>query len=48
MPRVSQTIEKRSLSLPSGVPQEMIIIHALNEIEVQARDELVFDLFPDA
>ena len=31
----------------TGVAQEMIIDHALNEIEAQARDELVFDLFPD-
>ena len=31
----------------AGVAQEMIIDHALNEIEAQARNELVFDLFPD-
>lgn len=35
------------LAFKAGVAQEMIIDHALNEIEAQARDELVFDLFPD-
>jgi hypothetical protein len=40
---------KAELELPfeASVAQEMIVDHALDEIEAQARDQIIFDLFPD-
>ena len=38
---------KTEFAFEASVAQEMIIDDALDEIETQARDELVFDLFPD-
>jgi hypothetical protein len=40
---------KAELELPfkARVAKEMVIDHALNEIEAQARHESIFDLFPD-
>lgn len=35
------------LAFEAGVAQEMIVDHTLDEIEAQARDEIIFDLSPD-
>jgi hypothetical protein len=38
---------ERELPLEAAVAQEMIIDHALDEIEAEARHEIIFDLFAD-